>query len=69
MKKNMGIADIAIRLFLAAVISILYITNAINGTFGVIALVIAGLFIITSFIGVCPLYSILGLTTRKKKTI
>jgi len=65
----MGIADIAIRLFLAAVISILYITNAINGTFGVIALVIAGLFIITSFIGVCPLYSILGLTTRKKKTI
>jgi len=69
MKKNMGIADIAIRLFLAAVISILYITNAISGTFGVIALVIAGLFIITSFIGVCPLYSILGLTTRKKKTI
>ena len=69
MKENMGIADIAIRLFLAAVISILYITNAINGTFGVIALVIAGLFIITSFIGVCPLYSILGLTTRKKKTI
>jgi len=65
----MGIADIAIRLFLAAVISILYITNAINGTFGVIALVIAGLFIITSFIGFCPLYSILGLTTRKKKTI
>ena len=65
----MGIADIAIRLFLAAVIFILYITNAINGTFGVIALVIAGLFIITSFIGVCPLYSILGLTTRKKKTI
>jgi len=65
----MGIADIAIRLFLAAVIFILYFTNAINGTFGVIALVIAGLFIITSFIGVCPLYSILGLTTRKKKTI
>jgi len=64
----MGSADIAIRLFLAAVIAILYFTHAISGTVAIIALVIAGVFIITGLIGYCPLYSVLGITTRTKKT-
>lgn len=69
MKKNMSSADRIIRILLAAVISILYFTHAVTGTFGIIALVIAGIFIITGIVGTCPLYALIGITTQKKKTI
>jgi hypothetical protein len=67
MKKNMGNADRIIRLFFVAVIAVLYFTNIITGTVGIVLLVLAGVFVLTSFVGFCPIYAILGINTSPKK--
>jgi len=68
MKKNMGIADRIIRLIIAAAITILFFTDVISGTWGIVLLVVAGIFLLTSLIGRCPLYLIFGASTCRKKT-
>jgi hypothetical protein len=67
MKKNMGNTDRIIRLIIAAVFAILYFTNTVTGTFGIILLVLAGVFILTSLISFCPLYTLVGLNTCERK--
>jgi hypothetical protein len=67
MKKNMGNADRIIRILIAALIAVLFLTNTISGTLGIVLLVLAGVFLLTSFISFCPLYAPLGITTCKKK--
>ncbi|MEI6089976.1 MAG: DUF2892 domain-containing protein [bacterium] len=66
MKKNMGLIDKIIRVLIAVVIAILYFTNVISGVLGIILLVLAVVFVFTSLIGVCPLYSPLKINTKKK---
>jgi hypothetical protein len=66
MKQNVGGADKAIRITAALLIVILYLTNVLPVTAAVVLLTFAGIFIITSFIGVCPLYLPFGISTRKK---
>ena len=68
MKKNMGSADRITRLVIAAIVAVLYFTNVISGTLGIVLLVIAGVFVLTSLISFCPLYTLLGLNTCKTKT-
>jgi hypothetical protein len=63
MKKNVGSADKTIRLVIAAIFVALYFTNTVTGTLGIILLVLAGVFSLTSAIGFCPLYSIFGIST------
>lgn len=67
MKKNMGIADRAIRIMIAIVIAILYFTHVISGTLAIVLGIIAVVFIITSFISTCPLYMPFGINTSNKK--
>lgn len=67
MKKNMGTSDKAIRVLIAAVIAILYFTNVISDTLGLVLLILAGVFLLTSFISFCPLYAPFGINTAKKK--
>lgn len=67
MKKNMGNADRVIRLLLAAVFAILYFTNTVTGTLGIVLLVLGGVFVLTSLISFCPLYSLVGLNTCPAK--
>jgi Protein of unknown function (DUF2892) len=67
MKKNMGNTDRLIRIVLAAVFAILYFTNTVTGTFGIILLVLGGVFLLTSFISFCPLYTLIGLNTCPAK--
>lgn len=64
MKANMGNADRIIRVIIAAVIAVLYFTGVIPGTLGIILLVLAGIFVLTSLISVCPLYIPFGIRTR-----
>ncbi len=66
MKKNMGMADKAIRFVLAAIVGVLYFTNVINGTLAIVLGVLAVVFILTSFISFCPLYLPFGINTRRK---
>lgn len=65
MKKNMGSTDRMIRVIFAMVVSILFFTHTITGTIGWILLVLAGVFLATSFISFCPLYVPLGINTCK----
>jgi len=67
MKKNMGTADKVIRILVAIVIAILFFTNVITGTLGIILLVLAAVFLLTSFIGFCPLYLPFGIRTNKNQ--
>jgi hypothetical protein len=67
MKKNMGSIDKSIRIVIAALVAILYFTKVIDGTLGIVLLVIAGVFLLTSLISFCPLYPIIGINTGKKK--
>jgi Inner membrane protein YgaP-like, transmembrane domain len=64
MKANMGNVDRIIRVIIAAVIAVLYFIGVISGTLGIILLVLAGVFVLTSLISVCPLYIPFGIRTR-----
>lgn len=66
MKKNMGSADKIIRVILAAIIAVLYLTGVLKGTFGLILLIVAIVFVVTSLIGFCPIYTLFGFNTGKK---
>lgn len=63
MKKNMGTTDRVIRILIAAVIAGLYFTNVISGTLGLVLLVVAGIFVLTSLVSFCPLYAPFGIRT------
>ncbi|WP_018612200.1 YgaP family membrane protein [Segetibacter koreensis] len=67
MKKNMSNADRIIRLVLAVTFAILWFQHVVTGILGIILLVLAGIFVITSLIGFCPLYSLLGIHTNTKE--
>lgn len=63
----MGTADRVIRFILAALFIVLYFTETVTGTWGIVLLVLAGVFILTSLIRFCPLYAPFGLSTCAKK--
>ncbi|MBK6773097.1 MAG: DUF2892 domain-containing protein [Ignavibacteria bacterium] len=67
MKKNMGNADRFIRIFVAVIFAILYLTNTITGTLGIVLLALAIIFMLTSFISFCPLYTVIGVNTCGRK--
>ena len=68
MKKNMGTADKTIRILIALAVVILYFTNIISGIFGIILMIFAVVFVLTSMISFCPLYTLLGINTNKIKS-
>lgn len=67
MKKNMGTLDKGIRLVIAIAIALLYYFNVISGTIAYVLMVVAIIFLLTSFINFCPLYTLLGINTCKLK--
>lgn len=64
----MGSADKIIRLVIAAVLAILFFTKVVTGTLGIILLVVAIVFVLTSLISFCPLYLPFGINTCKNKS-
>ncbi|MGG8495520.1 YgaP family membrane protein [Tenacibaculum sp. TC6] len=66
MKKNMGNSDKIIRVIIALVVFGLYFANIITGTLAIVLLVVASIFVLTSLISFCPLYTLFGLNTCKK---
>lgn len=67
MKKNMGSADKIIRIIIALAVFVLYFTGTIHGTLGILLMIFAVIFVLTSLVGTCPLYLPLGLSTIRKK--
>ncbi len=68
MTLNMGQADRIVRPLIAIILIALFFTNTLNGTLGIIALVVAGIFLLTSVVGMCPLYRLFGISTCKVKS-
>ncbi|MDX1479877.1 MAG: DUF2892 domain-containing protein [Saprospiraceae bacterium] len=67
MTKNMGSTDRIIRFVLAAIFAGLYFGNVVSGTIGMVLLILAGVFVLTSFISFCPLYAPFGINTCRVK--
>jgi len=59
MKKNMGTIDRVLRILLAIVVAVLYMTGAITS-------VLAVIFLLTGLIGFCPLYAPFKISTIGK---
>jgi hypothetical protein len=66
MKKNIGTIDRVIRILIAVVAVVLYLTNVISGTTGIILLALSAIFVVTSILSFCPIWKALGVSTRKK---
>lgn len=66
MKRNMGNLDRALRLLVAVIIGALYYLQVISGTTAIVLLVFAAIFILTSLVSFCPLYTLFGFNTCKK---
>ncbi len=66
MIKNMANIDRIIRTLFAIVVAILYFTGNISGTVAIILGIMAVIFILTGTSGYCPIYHVLGISTKKK---
>lgn len=68
MKPNMGNVDRIIRVLIAAVFAYLYFSGTVTGTLGLILVILGGVFVLTSLVAFCPLYTLVGINTCKKNT-
>jgi hypothetical protein len=66
MKKNMSTADRTIRFVLVIAIIVLLYAEIVKGVFATVLGIIGIIFVFTSVIGWCPLYSILKKSTLKR---
>ena len=69
MKKNMGSIDRIIRIALAIVMSVLYFIGTVTGTLGIVLLAFSAVFVLTSLVGFCPLYTLLGFSSCPSKKV
>jgi len=63
MKRNIGTIDKVIRILVAVAIAVLFFTNVITGTMGIVLMVLGAIFLITGLVSICPIYLLLGLST------
>lgn len=65
-EKNMGTADRVFRVAVALLIAGLYYAGVMSGPWAIGLFVLAGVFVLTSFVSFCPLYLPFGLSTCAK---
>lgn len=65
MIKNMSSIDRGIRIVVAAVFAYLYFSGIVSGVLGILLMVFAAVFLITSSIAFCPLYVLFNFSSRK----
>ncbi|HIP73213.1 MAG TPA: DUF2892 domain-containing protein [Anaerolineae bacterium] len=66
MSKNMASWDRIVRIVLALVFVGLIVTGTVSGWLAIVLGILAAVFVVTSLIGLCPLYAPLHLSTRKE---
>ena len=66
MIKNMSNTDRIIRVLVAGLFAYLYFGGIVTGMLGIALMIFAAVFILTSSIAFCPLYTIFNFSTRKK---
>lgn len=67
MKKNMGTGDRTFRVLAVFVVAALFFGNVITGTLAIVLMAFAAIFLITGFVGFCPLYALLKISTNKRQ--
>jgi len=65
--KNIGKADKIVRVLIAVLFTVLFLNQVITGVMGVILVILAGVFLLTSVVGTCPLYLPFKINTNHKK--
>ncbi len=65
MKRNMSNVDRIARVPIAALFAYLYFGGIVTGTFGIVLVVLGAVFLLTSVISFCPLYTIFNFSTYK----
>ena len=68
MKSNVGKSDKVIRISLAVLIVILFVTKIITGVLAYVLLGFGLILILTSLMSFCPIYKLLGVNSCKLKT-
>lgn len=63
MKKNMGSTDQIVRVVIALIVGVLFFTKVISGILGFVLLAVAGIFVLTSVVSFCPIYTVFGIRT------
>lgn len=66
MKRNLSDMDRILRVAVAAVLAYLYFTGIVTGALGIVLLVLAAVFVLTSIFAFCPLYAAFGFSTSKR---
>ncbi len=67
MKTNMGLVDRIVRVVLALIVGVLFLTGQISGVAAIILGILAVVFLLTSIVSFCPLYLPFGISTKKKE--
>ena len=67
MKKNVGSIDKIVRIVIAVVAIWAAYTNQVASPWDYVLYAVAGIMVVTSFMGSCPLFSIFGINTCKIK--
>lgn len=63
MKRNMSNTDRIIRVLIAGLFTYMYFSGIVAGTLGLVLVILAGVFVLTSLVSFCPIYAIFGLST------
>jgi hypothetical protein len=63
MNRNMGTADRVVRLVLAVAAIVGGIAAGSGSALGIVLFVVAAVFVVTSLVGFCPLYRLVGINT------
>ena len=65
--KNIGKSDKIVRILIAVLFTVLFLNQVVTGVMGVILVILAGVFLLTSVVGTCPLYLPFKINTNHKK--
>lgn len=63
----MGKIDRLARTIIAAVALLLYFNGIVSGTVGLVLVAVSVIFLLTSLVSFCPLYTLFGLSTNPLK--
>jgi hypothetical protein len=67
MNRNISTADRIIRVVIAAITALLFLTDTVPGTSGIVLMAVGGILLLTSVINFCPIYYVLGISTFRKQ--
>jgi len=65
MKRNMSDIDRIVRVAVAALFAYLYFGGIVTGTLGIVLVVLGVVFLLTSVVSFCPLYTLFKFSTHK----